>query len=73
MPAKLRDIVRALEAMGGTVEPSKGGSSHWKATRNGTVYPLAAHNGLKSEISDLYIKGLCRCFGLDEREFRALM
>jgi len=36
----------------------------------GKVYPLAAHNGERSEIRDLYIKGLCRCFDLDESEFR---
>jgi len=34
---------------------------------------LPAYNGLKSELGDLYIRGLCRAFGLDERDFRRLL
>ncbi len=34
------------------------------------MYPLPAHNGPKTELSDIYIRGLCRAFGIDEREFR---
>jgi len=69
MAAPLRDIVRAFEAMGGVVESPKKGS-HWKAKMGGKSYPLPAHNGERSEIRDLYIKGLCRCFDIDESEFR---
>ena len=32
---------------------------------NGKVYPISAHDGLKSEISDVYLRGVCRCFDLD--------
>ncbi len=74
MPAKFRDIIRVLREYDVQVqEPSKG--SHWRAlgTRNGrpTSYPIPAHNGPKTEISDVYIRGACRAFGLSETEFFA--
>jgi hypothetical protein len=70
MPARLRDIKRALEAHGCSVEPPRKGS-HWKATNGaGAVYPLPAHNGLKSVISDVYIRAMCRAFELDYENFR---
>jgi hypothetical protein len=45
---------------------------HWKfLTADGSkCYPVKAHNGERSEISDIYIKGLCREFGVDESELR---
>lgn len=68
MPARLRDIKRVLTALGIAVEePSSG--SHWKASNDGKTYPIPASNGLKTEISDKYIKGLCRCFSLDVDDF----
>lgn len=70
MAARLRDITKALKDFGVVVtKPKKG--SHWKAQRDGKTYPIPAHNGEKSEISDAYIRGLCDCFGIDEKEFRA--
>lgn len=72
MPARLRDIARVFEALGGSVEKPKKGS-HWKASKDGVVYPLPCHNGDRSELSDMYIRGLCRCFGLDEAEFKKLL
>lgn len=72
MPAALRAIIRAFERCGGVVEQPSGGS-HWKAKRDGKTYPLPAGNGTKTELSDQYIRGLCRCFGLDEVEFRKLL
>ncbi len=72
MPARLADIARACRALGIDVE-APGRGSHWKALRDGTVYPLPAHNGPKSELDDIYIRGLCRAFGLNEREFRKLL
>ena len=68
MPSRLRNIKRALEARHISVEePAKG--SHWKATDGQTSYTIPSHNGLKGEISDVYIKALCRAFGLDYRAF----
>jgi len=49
-------------------EPSKG--SHWVAFTDCASYRIPAHNALKEEISDTYIKGLCRAFKLDYVAFR---
>jgi hypothetical protein len=58
-----------LKDFGCSVEkPSSG--SHWKArAANGAMYPLPAGNGLRTELGDKYIKGLCRNLGIDEGEF----
>jgi hypothetical protein len=70
MPARLRDLVRVLESLGITVEEPKKGS-HFMLRREGSrPYPLSGHNGLKSEITDKYIKGLCAHFGLDLEAFK---
>jgi hypothetical protein len=69
VPAKLSDIKRAVTALGFTLEPPKRGS-HWKVRRGGRSYPIPAHNGLKEEIQDPYIRGLCRFLGIELEEFR---
>ena len=72
MPARLRDVVRAFKEAGGEVEtPNRG--SHWKFRLEGRCYPVPAHNGLKSEIGDHYIKKLCETFSLDLDEFKAAL
>jgi hypothetical protein len=72
MPARLSNLKRALEALGLTVTSPNGGS-HWKASRNGKTYPIPAHKGEKTEIGEIYIKGVCRCFDLDIDELRKLL
>lgn len=74
MPARLRDLVRALAQIGIRVEPPGGGGSHWKATASdGTAFPLPAHKGERTELSDVYVRKLCRAFGIDERELRKML
>ncbi len=69
MPARFRDIKRALSGFAITAEPPASGS-HWKLRdQTGKVYTLPCHNGERSEISDVYLKALCRTFGLDLDEF----
>jgi len=69
MPARLSALKRALESMGiEVIKPSAG--SHWKARREGKVYPITAHNGERTEIGEDYIRGVCRCFNLDVEELR---
>lgn len=34
------------------------------------MYPLPAGHGNNSEITDKYIKGVCKALGLDEQELR---
>lgn len=72
MPARMGDIVRAAKHLG--LRVSEGvGTSHWKFERNGyRPYPISAHNGAKQEITDLYIRKMCRAMGVDEDELRAL-
>jgi hypothetical protein len=73
MPARLRDLARALASFGIDVDmPSAG--SHWKARKEGFgVYPIPAHNGPKSEIGDVYLRGVCRHFGIELAELKSKM
>jgi len=72
MPARLSAIRRALARLGlGIVieNPSKG--SHFRCRRPGyRMYPIPAHNGEQTEISDVYIRALCKCLGIVEAELR---
>lgn len=73
MPARMGNIVRAAKQLGLRVVEGKG-TSHWKFERDGhRPYPIPAHNGEKQEISDKYIRGMCRALGLDENELRKLL
>jgi len=36
----------------------------------GHSYPLPLHHGTKTELSDVYIRGLCRALALDYEELR---
>lgn len=70
MPARVRDLKRALEQHGILYENPPGGGSHGRFTDGRTVYPVPARNGLKTEVGDVYIRGVCRCFGLDLAELK---
>lgn len=72
MPARLNAIIRALRDRGITVDPPRGGGSHWKAHHpdGGPCFMLAAHNGERTEMSDGYIRGLCRRFEYDLEDFK---
>jgi len=66
-------IARAGRKSGLEVEEGKG-TSHWKFKCDGRrTYPIPASNSEKTEIDDIYIKGLCRNFGLDLEEFKKLL
>ena len=69
MPARARDVIRALKEFGVSVEePSTG--SHWKAKRGSVIYTIPLHNGAKTELADHYIRGVCRAFQIDLAELR---
>ena len=70
MPVRFRDLKRALRTFGVEVKDPPGGGSHYHAVKDGRTYPLTAHNGLKSELSDVYVRGMCRALGIDEKELR---
>jgi hypothetical protein len=69
MPARLRDLKRVLGDFGIELTKPKAGS-HWKATDGKRLYPIPSHAGLKGEIQDVYIRGVCRAFGLDYAELK---
>jgi hypothetical protein len=73
MPARFRDIKRAGARVGITFEkPSSG--SHWKTrSETGGMYPIPAPNGERTEISDHYIRGMCRAHGVDYDEMKRLL
>lgn len=71
MGVRLRVLVSAARKFGIAIEEPKSGS-HWKATKGQELYPIPAHNGLKSEIDDVYVRGLCRAFGIDVAELKEL-
>lgn len=73
MPARLRDLARALRAF--NVEVVEGGGKHnYRATRTGCrVYTIPAHRGWQTEVADCYISGACRHFGLDRTELWKLI
>lgn len=71
MPARLKRIIAAAAAYGVTFDPPSG-SSHWKGKKPGfRSYTIPAHNGERTEIGDQYIRGFCRNFGIDRREFES--
>lgn len=72
MPARAAKIAKALKKMGivyELIEPGSG--SHWVLECNGKAYILPLHNGPKTEVSDVYIRGLCRNFSIDEKQLRS--
>lgn len=71
MPARFREVVQALKLCGVEVVTRKGKGSH-VILRNawGNTYPVSLHNGDKTELSDVYLRGICRKFSLDYDDFR---
>lgn len=69
MPVRARDLIRELGQLGFKIEePSRG--SHWVIRRERLAFVLPLHNALKSEVPDVYVRKLCRLFGLDEQALR---
>lgn len=64
MPVKARDLKRAVEALGADFIEARGGGSHWRIRYNGRTYPIPLHNGLKSDVLDCYVRGVCRVLGV---------
>ncbi len=64
MPARLAKLVSWLERKGIPVEKPTSGS-HWKARfPDGSVFPLPAHNALRTEISDEYLRKVAKRLNL---------
>ena len=53
------------------VAEPKGGGSHYRASKLGfRSYPLPLHNGMKSELSDVYLRGVCSAFEIELSELK---
>jgi predicted RNA binding protein YcfA (HicA-like mRNA interferase family) len=73
VPARLRDLVRALAEFGITVQRPNHGS-HWKAIApDGKKYTIPAHNAERSEVGDEYLRALCRTFGIDLQKLKEFL
>lgn len=74
MPARFRDVLRALHALGIDILRRQGAGSHCiLKDEKGHVYTLPLGNGPRTELSDHYLRGLCRAFELDFEEFKKLL
>jgi predicted RNA binding protein YcfA (HicA-like mRNA interferase family) len=72
MPARYWAVRRALRTLG--IQERQGKGSHVVLRdQRGRTYPVTLHNGEKSELTDVYIRGICRAFGLDYEEFKKLL
>jgi hypothetical protein len=72
MPAKYRAIRRALQQYPQfRLEVRQGKGSHIVISdQEGRTFSLSLHRGEHSEITDVYIRALCRTFELDYDEFK---
>lgn len=74
MGCRIADLRKALRSFGLDVVESGRGRHPFKVRRangSGPTYPLKAHNGLKSELADCYVEGICDLYGIDEKALRA--
>jgi len=72
MPAKFWAVRRALRSYEHLkLEERTGKGSHIVIRdQHGHTFPLSLHRGEHSEISEVYLRGLCRVFLLDYDDFR---
>lgn len=63
---RLMKLEQLLKPYDIRIEP---GGKHFHARKDGFgVYPIPAHNGMKSEVGDKYLRALCRHFNLDPKK-----
>lgn len=71
MPIRAGELKKRLEELGFSFEAASGGGSHFKIKREGQrTVPLALHNGLREELSDLLLRKLARQLGLTFEDLR---
>ena len=59
-----------MEARGVTFEGT-GGKHPYRLRKAGArLYTIPAHRGLQTEINDIYIRAMCRNFGIDVEAFK---
>ena len=71
MPARYAKLRAALAKLGVRVSERSGKGSHVVVDDGkGHSYPLPLHHGTKTELSDVYIRGLCRALDIGYEELR---
>ena len=74
MPASYRRIRKALRKLGIEVVERPGKGSHVVLDDGrGNTYPLPLHHGERTELSDVYVRALCRRFAVEYEDFRRLL
>jgi predicted RNA binding protein YcfA (HicA-like mRNA interferase family) len=72
MPARFREVMHAMKACGVTTYRRAGKGSHVVlADGKGNAYAVSLHNGDRTVISDVYLRGICRAFGIDFETFKS--
>ena len=66
MPVRYTRLRKALAGLGVVISERRGKGSHVVVDDGkGHVYPLPLHHGLRTELSDVYVRGLCRTLDID--------
>ena len=74
MPARYSRVRAALAKIGIRVVERSGRGSHVVVEDDaGHAYPLPLHHGLRTELSDVYLRGLCRALEIDYEALRKLL
>ncbi|MBI5479974.1 MAG: hypothetical protein HY906_14000 [Deltaproteobacteria bacterium] len=74
MPARFKRVAKALRKSGVQVVRRAGKGSHAVLDDGkGNLYTIPLTNGDRTELSDVYLRGLCRAFGLDFDAFKRLV
>ncbi len=74
MPARYSRLRAALAKLGVRVSERSGKGSHVVVDDGkGHTYPLPLHRGARTELSDVYVRGLCRALEIDYEELRKLL
>lgn len=74
MPVRYARLRSALTKLGIQIVERSGKGSHVLVDDGkGHTYPLPLHHGTKTELSDVYVRGLCRALDLDYAELRKLI
>jgi hypothetical protein len=71
MPARFKRVAKALRKWGVQIERRAGKGSHAVLhDGQGNIYPIPLTNGDRTELDDVYLRGLCRAFGLEFEDFK---
>ena len=74
MPVRYARLRAALSRLGIRVAERSGKGSHVVVDDGrGHIYPLPLHHGAKTELSEVYVRALCRALAIDYEELRKLL